>query len=92
MPIDPDQPRNTSGSPNWLGATLDHALPRALGGSNDDFNLRLAHRWCNEHRGHLPIEELTDQQRTRWAGWVQRAWVRLPEPQRSRWLARLQEG
>jgi hypothetical protein len=31
--------------------TIDHVLPRALGGSNHDFNLVLAHRDCNCKKG-----------------------------------------
>lgn len=31
--------------------SLDHVLPRALGGTHDDANLRLAHRLCNSLRG-----------------------------------------
>lgn len=33
--------------------TLDHIVPRSLGGSDDVENLRLAHRWCNSARGNL---------------------------------------
>lgn len=32
-------------------ASLDHILPRSLGGSDDDSNLRLAHWLCNSLRG-----------------------------------------
>ena len=32
-------------------ATLDHVIPRSLGGPNADTNLRLAHRSCNNRRG-----------------------------------------
>jgi hypothetical protein len=31
--------------------TIDHLYPRALGGSNHDFNLILAHRSCNNAKG-----------------------------------------
>jgi len=34
-----------------LAPTLDHILPRALGGSDDPSNLRLACRQCNSSRG-----------------------------------------
>lgn len=32
-------------------ATLDHIVPYSLGGSDDESNLRLAHRSCNSRRG-----------------------------------------
>lgn len=38
--------------------TLDHVTPRALGGSHDISNLRLAHGACNKLRGHGPVPEL----------------------------------
>ena len=34
-----------------LAPTLDHILPRALGGGDEPLNLRLAHRFCNCSRG-----------------------------------------
>lgn len=33
---------------NW---SLDHVVPRSLGGTHDDWNLRLAHHLCNSLRG-----------------------------------------
>lgn len=33
--------------------SLDHIVPRSQGGSDDDDNLRTAHRWCNAVRGDL---------------------------------------
>lgn len=44
--VDPTLPP----SHEWA-ATLDHIAPRSLGGSDDDENLRLAHRWCNSVLG-----------------------------------------
>lgn len=44
-PVDPSLPYNDP----WA-ASLDHLTPRALGGTHDDDNLRLAHRWCNAVR------------------------------------------
>ncbi len=37
-----------------LGATLDHLLPRALGGPDDPLNLRLTQRACNVARDVRP--------------------------------------
>lgn len=34
-----------------MSATLDHIVPRSLGGTNEPANLRLAHRACNSKRG-----------------------------------------
>jgi 5-methylcytosine-specific restriction endonuclease McrA len=34
-----------------MAPSLDHIIPRSLGGTNDDDNLRLAHRLCNSRRG-----------------------------------------
>jgi hypothetical protein len=36
--------------------TADHAKPRVDGGRGGK-NLRLAHRWCNNRRGRLPLDE-----------------------------------
>ena len=46
------EPVSRTAPPNdpWA-PTLDHVLPRALGGSDELDNLRLAHRWCNTVRG-----------------------------------------
>lgn len=38
--------------------TLDHIVPRAVGGSNRLHNLRLAHDRCNQRRADGPIPEL----------------------------------
>lgn len=35
--------------------TIDHAVPRAAGGSSELSNLRLAHRKCNQLRGAVPL-------------------------------------
>lgn len=39
-------------SPDRLSATVDHIIPRALGGSDDRANLQLAHRGCNSSKRH----------------------------------------
>jgi 5-methylcytosine-specific restriction endonuclease McrA len=31
--------------------TVDHVMPRSLGGTNDEWNLRAAHRSCNSKKG-----------------------------------------
>lgn len=37
---------------NRFAPTLDHIIPKALNGSHEPNNLRLAHRWCNSVRRH----------------------------------------
>lgn len=44
--VDPGAPK---GSP--FAGSVDHVVPRARGGGNEDGNLRLAHRQCNSRRG-----------------------------------------
>lgn len=41
---------NLSPSDIWA-PTLDHIVPRSRGGSHEDENLQLAHRWCNSVKG-----------------------------------------
>jgi len=36
--------------------TRDHVIPQREGGPNAASNLRLAHKACNEARGHQPVE------------------------------------
>lgn len=38
--------------PDPMSATVDHIVPRALGGSDDRFNLQLAHKSCNSSKRH----------------------------------------
>lgn len=38
--------------------TIDHIVPRALGGTHKLTNLRLAHQRCNKARGHGPVPVL----------------------------------
>lgn len=45
-PVSPDSPP----SDIWA-ATLDHIIPRSHGGSDEEDNLQLAHRWCNSVKG-----------------------------------------
>jgi 5-methylcytosine-specific restriction endonuclease McrA len=42
------------GDPGFV--TIDHVIPRALGGTNDRTNLRLAHNGCNTYRDILDDE------------------------------------
>ncbi|WP_425564992.1 HNH endonuclease [Pseudolysinimonas kribbensis] len=37
--------------PNKLAATVDHLLPRSMGGTDDPSNLATAHLSCNSSRG-----------------------------------------
>ena len=46
-PIDRDADPMVGG----LAPSLDHIVPRSLGGGDDDDNLRMAHRDCNARRG-----------------------------------------
>lgn len=44
-----------------FGPTLDHIMPRSKGGSDDEANLRLVHRYCNAARSNrdaLTIEQV----------------------------------
>jgi len=40
---------------NQLAPTIDHLVPRYKGGTNDEVNLKLAHRYCNERKGHREV-------------------------------------
>ena len=40
--------------------TRDHIIARGRGGSNASSNLQLAHRLCNEFRGHQPKDLAVD--------------------------------
>lgn len=42
-------PRAPHGGPH--AGSVDHVVPRAKGGSDEDANLRLAHRQCHSRRG-----------------------------------------
>lgn len=42
----------TMRSPDLMRPSVDHIMPRALGGSNDPTNLQLAHAWCNSRKQH----------------------------------------
>ncbi|MFW0790092.1 HNH endonuclease [Gordonia sp. CPCC 205333] len=37
--------------------TADHVIPRSKGGADALFNLRPAHRRCNQQRGDMPLNE-----------------------------------
>lgn len=36
--------------------TVDHVLPRKLGGTHEVNNLAPAHKKCNQRRGNMPME------------------------------------
>jgi 5-methylcytosine-specific restriction endonuclease McrA len=38
-------------------ATRDHIKPRSLGGSDNESNIQLAHRMCNNKRGSQPLPD-----------------------------------
>jgi hypothetical protein len=48
-PVDP----RLSNKDGW-GKSLDHIMPKSLGGGPEIENLRLAHRRCNSYRGNDP--------------------------------------
>lgn len=52
-PVDRDADAKRS---DWA-PSLDHILPRSLGGGDEDSNLRCAHRGCNARRG-ARVEEV----------------------------------
>lgn len=48
VPVDVDPRHDTAPS-------IDHLVPTAFGGTDDESNLRLAHRLCNNRRGAVPM-------------------------------------
>ena len=69
MPITGTLPMNHPGA-----ASIDHAIPRALGGTDELANLKLAHRRCNELRGtSMAVLTTADRMRLRDLGAVARA-------------------
>jgi len=55
--------RYVAGDP--LSPSLDHVVPRSLGGGNEDENLRAAHIKCNAIRGDGHLDITTDEYRAR---------------------------
>lgn len=51
--IDPNLPRQ-----DRQGGSLDHLIPRSLGGANAVENLKLAHVVCNDVRDRTPVREV----------------------------------
>lgn len=49
------------------GPTIDHLLPVSKGGTNDSFNLALAHRKCNTSRGNRGHAQLLLEMTDAWA-------------------------
>lgn len=41
----------------WNASTLEHVIPKSLGGSDDSDNLVMACNRCNNARGNMPAEE-----------------------------------
>lgn len=52
-------PMQYAGTAHMLAPTLDHIVPRSMGGTHDDDNLRLAHFICNSLRGDRVHEQLS---------------------------------
>jgi 5-methylcytosine-specific restriction endonuclease McrA len=50
MPVD-QEANYSSDAYNPFYPSLDHILPRSLGGTHDSSNLRTAHLHCNSMRG-----------------------------------------
>ena len=50
LPVKPYRYTGRGGSWSKVAPTLDHIVPRSLGGSSADENLRLAHGKCNWQR------------------------------------------
>ena len=45
----------------YLGKlTVDHIIPKFLGGNNHEENLQPAHKLCNSRRGHVLLEEFRE--------------------------------
>lgn len=45
------------------GATLEHLLPKSLGGTDDAANIVVAHRRCNEERATMDAMEFMERKR-----------------------------
>lgn len=64
------------------GATIEHIVPRSLGGTNDLINLGIAHRRCNGEKGlHWDPRRRHRSQRERYDALLQR----LSAERRRRW-------
>jgi 5-methylcytosine-specific restriction endonuclease McrA len=44
--------------PDPLSASVEHVIPRSLGGGDDLANLRLSHLHCNTSRGARPVRSV----------------------------------
>lgn len=47
--------------PDHESATIDHVLPKTLGGTDDDWNLRCCCRRCNHHKAGLSLDYFIQQ-------------------------------
>lgn len=54
-PIQWDLPSGPKGHPSGLGPSIDHIIPKALGGTDHPDNLHLAHWVCNRERKTKPL-------------------------------------
>ena len=46
--------------------TLDHLIPRSHGGNHEAWNLRPAHRQCNQRRGNKPLPRRVPRPSRKW--------------------------
>jgi hypothetical protein len=52
---EPSEPGAAGSERGWWTFTWDHVIPKSLGGSDDDDNLRPAHLVCNIRRKNTPL-------------------------------------
>lgn len=62
--------------PDPRSPSVDHKIPKALGGTHDPSNLQMAHLWCNQAK-HLRQATDTEARREKQRFYNLRAWRRL---------------